>query len=258
MVTDEDVINYYNDNKSIYWIHKTTKISCYHIRKILMNANVEMKTKAQRQNPSFNENFFENIDTEAKAYWLGWLITDGCISRGGISLVLQKRDLHILELMQKDLGLENHIKPFGENYVRFQVWSKKMVNDLSKYGIVPNKTNTVIVPDVSNEFIPPLIRGCMDGDGGLSIITSRGKYELELSFCGNYDNVAKMNYLISQFCDLTPRNIVKNNSIWRIRWFKASDVLTICSFLYDNANEHRLNRKYNKYQQIKQHFNDEL
>lgn len=41
-----------------------------------------LKTKSLKQNHDINENYFEKIDTEEKAYLLGLLLTDGSIRKG--------------------------------------------------------------------------------------------------------------------------------------------------------------------------------
>lgn len=135
----------------------------------------------RKKNVNLLEDYFETIDTNEKAYWLGWLITDGCIYDTCISISLQARDKHILEEFEKDLHLTDCIKPFNGKYYRFEFWSKKMVNDLAKYGIVRNKTFTVDLPKLDDDLMPSLLRGCLDGDG--SVMTSNGTFKhFEVSF----------------------------------------------------------------------------
>lgn len=47
-----------------------------------------------RQKYAINHNYFQNIDTPEKAYWLGFLEADGCISKNNTQLTfeLQARD----------------------------------------------------------------------------------------------------------------------------------------------------------------------
>lgn len=54
----------------------------------------------------FNEHIFDNIDTEEKAYWLGFIFADGYIS----SLNAKYKNVFELSLSIKDL---NHIKKFN-------------------------------------------------------------------------------------------------------------------------------------------------
>src|SRR6476469_1999984 len=55
-----------------------------------------------RNNPnckykSLDDCFFDNVDTEEKAYFLGWIASDGSISKNGsINIFVQKKDAGIL------------------------------------------------------------------------------------------------------------------------------------------------------------------
>src|SRR5271155_4421936 len=51
-----------------------------------------------------NDNFFEDIDTEEKAYYLGLLFADGCNHSGRVNkieLSLAKQDVYILERLSQ-------------------------------------------------------------------------------------------------------------------------------------------------------------
>src|ERR1035437_6505732 len=50
---------------------------------------------------TFNINYFETINSEDKAYFLGLLFADGCISGNCISISLKISDKHILENFKK-------------------------------------------------------------------------------------------------------------------------------------------------------------
>lgn len=243
---ENEVIERYQNGQSIYSISLSLNTYTSKIKKIIEKNKIKKISYSKRCNLNLKENYFEHIDSNEKAYWLGWMITDGCVSKGNcISLSIQNRDRYILEKLEKDLGLENKIKPFNKKYVRFSFCCKKMVEDLSKYGIVKNKTFTVNLPDIDEQFLPSLLRGCLDGDGGISRHFRKGKYEYELSFSGNKQCVEKFNQKISCLTNLQEKNIVKNNNIWRVRWFSKKEILLILKKLYNIQDNRMLMRKFN-------------
>lgn len=54
---------------------------------------------------------FENIDTEEKAYWLGFLYADGCVGskESKVELSLAEKDLRHMEKFRSFIGIENKI-----------------------------------------------------------------------------------------------------------------------------------------------------
>lgn len=245
-----EVITRYKNNESIFSICNTLGTYQEKVKKILKDNNIETISYSKRNNPDFKEDYFEKIDSHDKAYWLGWLITDGCVSKTSISLSIKACDKYILEQFQNDLGLVNKIKPFNGKYFRFMFWSKKMVDDLSKYGIIGNKTFTVDLPKINKEFVPSLLRGCIDGDGSISYLQYEKRKDSELSFTGNEMCVMSFSKLISETVGLKEKKITKNNSIFRVRWSSKKDIIQICEKIYKNSDNHRLSRKYDNYLKI--------
>jgi hypothetical protein len=67
----------------------------------------------RKQIYSCNEGYFNIIDTEHKAYWLGFIAADGCVkidnrNRYYFTLKLQNRDCNHIQLLLNDLS-SNHI-----------------------------------------------------------------------------------------------------------------------------------------------------
>lgn len=128
--------------------------------------------------------YFDKIDSEDKAYFLGLLLTDGCLSRpyyknnnkkyNQIKLCLQDTDKEILEKFRdctnntrplRFIDLK-HIKESYHNSYEFMIISEHMHNRLCEIGITPNKSLTTCYPDcIPEEFDRPFIRGLIDGDG---------------------------------------------------------------------------------------------
>lgn len=115
------------------------------------------------------ENFFETIDTEEKAYYLGWIMADGCVScyngQYSIKINIGLADKDILDkfLVAIDSSNKPSVKYNKSYYV--SLTSVKMFNDLSKHGVHPNKSGNECFPDILPELRNHFIRGYFDGDG---------------------------------------------------------------------------------------------
>ncbi len=130
-----------------------------------------------------NTSIFKNIDTEEKAYWLGFIYADGSVDNRHKKLKVTLSDLdknHLLKL-QKFLG---HDKPlytykektfnFNSDYmckpqVELSVYSVELFNSLQTFGIIPNKTYNFCldISSIPNNLHKHFWRGIIDGDGCL-------------------------------------------------------------------------------------------
>jgi transposase-like protein len=150
------------------------------IRNTLIRNNIEIKIQP-RKNKNINENYFEKIDTEQKAYFLGFIFADDNICKNQLSIEIHFKDRELLKLFKNELHLKSKIsyrKRENTEVCCIRVVSKKICEDLKQYGIVPNKTYiTKHLPKISEEFIPHFLRGLLDGDGWISIDNS-GYYHM--------------------------------------------------------------------------------
>lgn len=133
-----------------------------------------------------NDLFFENIDNENKAYWLGFLLADGNINvrKGQDRLVLDisTKDIKHLEKFKKDIEFDGPINTYtiksgkfiGKTHCQIAITSQKLVDDLAKLGCVPNKDLLIKYPNIDSIFDMAFIRGNFDGDG--SVFLSNEKH----------------------------------------------------------------------------------
>lgn len=232
-------------------LQKEYKISYDRIKNILKDCQEISSSK--RINPNLKEDYFTIIDSQEKAYWLGWIISDGSItyqpekSKFQLELTIKKEDEKILHLLETDLGVKDKVYLSQEKYSRFSLGSKKIVTDLINLGITQNKTFTVSVPSFDEKYNSSFLRGLFDGDGGFtSYICSNGQKQMELSFCGNENIISWVSQtLLKEIPQLTKNSITKESSIKRIRWSSKKDIKLIRDYLYKNHNNHFLSRKYN-------------
>lgn len=156
------------------------------ISTLLKKHGIRVKTNVETQTIyKVDGSYFNKIDSHVKAYWLGWMITDGSVSPNGLSLTLQARDHEIIRLFKKSLQSEHPIdyichgagdlKKNGElkEYVGVIIMVKELASALAEYGVMPNKVFKVEFPSkLSEEYYPSFIAGAIEGDGSVKIGTT--------------------------------------------------------------------------------------
>lgn len=207
----------------------------------------------------FNLNYFEKIDTEDKAYFLGFLYADGCVSKDAVKLELKSYDKHILESFREKIGAKNKELKYRKSSDTYVIYfnSKKMIDDLKKLGCTPRKTSTLTFPtheQVSDCLIHHFMRGYFDGDG--CIYESSKK-----SGTNTFSVVGNINF-VCDYKNTLFKKIGKKNDV-RLYMHKKSvgisslyvggnlQIEKIYDFLYKNATLF-LFRKKNKFEKILQ------
>ncbi len=198
-----------------------------------------------------NENFFEKIDSEEKAYFLGLLYADGYINEklNFVELTLHQRDSEILNILVNFLYPEGRpLKIINEKYLRLIINSKKIVNDLKKYGCFQKKTFKLKFPTIiENHLFRHFIRGYFDGDG--SVYENNGT--LNISIVGTVDFLNETKKILINNCNVNEtkfdiRHPERNNNICALRYGGNIIINRIYHYLYDNSTIY-LKRKYNKF-----------
>lgn len=261
----KDVIKLYVQDKiPIHKIAKMFNSTEKTISKVLKENNIEVKRVLQ-----FEEHIFDIIDTEEKAYWLGFLWADGCVMsinpnnpNYAIELGLSSKDRSHLVKFCNFLSLsENRIKDKiclpGElikttrEVSRIQISSTHMWNTLVSYGMVPRKTYDERFP-YENTFkdkslVKHFIRGYFDGDGSLTWY-NKEHTRPEASLIGLEDFLIKLREYLP--------NEIKNNSIYKNKNnilylinFVGNKALIFLNFIYKNSNI-VLDRKFNIYSSL--------
>lgn len=119
----------------------------------------------------FNHNYFKTIDTEEKAYILGFLYADGYNSDKQVVITQLEQDVDILEKINKALDADNQIKrklqsTNNKTVCRLCYSSIDMCTDLTNLGCFRNKSLACTFPTfLDKSLIRHFIRGYFDGDG---------------------------------------------------------------------------------------------
>ena len=215
-----------------------------------------------------NDNYFEIIDSEHKAYWLGFLLADGYLidsghSKKSFGITLNEYDSYILEELKKDLESTypvRHYQDIRETYIsetaKITMKSEKIFNDLQKHGFTLNKSYNGVV----SEFLPEnmywhFIRGYFDGNGGLSIAGDKKYHTYTLDFTGTYEIISWIQNIIGKDnVKLQQRHPDRNNNNFTIKICGDLQVYKICSKIYKDSTIH-LKRKFERFLHLCEKYN---
>lgn len=152
------------------------------IKKVLKEYKIPLRTRAESHYQDNRKiDIFENIDTEEKAYWLGFLCGDGCIFDNYIRVTLHIKDYHHLEKFRDFLQATSiQIQNKGK-YCCFSIGCKKMAEDLKRHGCIENKSLVLKPPKIREDLIIDWLRGLWDADGGLSYLPKANRWQSYLT-----------------------------------------------------------------------------
>lgn len=188
------------------------------------------------------KNIFHQIDTEEKAYWLGFLYADGYVSKyNQIEVSLTLKDEEHLEKLKKFVNTNTNI--FKDDHrCRLLFCSKELANDLASLGCVNNKSLILTFPteeQVPQKLLRHFLRGYVDGDGCLCCTSKTQAFSIT-STKEFFDGMLKRTGW-----DITKCNYYPSGKA--ITWRCHKDVMPqYLKYLYDDAKIY-LNRKYEKY-----------
>ena len=253
------VVKLYHELGSSVDVGKLFNVGHKVITKILEERGIE-RTAAKRRQYKINESYFDNIDTQNKAYILGFLYADGCNfpKKSTISMSLEERDKNILEIMCNEMNNEHPLEfinysnkhDFGytyKNQYRMLMFSSHMCKALQLHGMTPNKSLTLSFPDIREDLLPHFIRGYFDGDGSITQGKRDTNFTLTITstndFCENLKNIVQNNVGIN--CHIY--NASNNNGITKVFTTTGRlQVKALLDWLYKDADMY-LERKYNRY-----------
>lgn len=213
-----------------------------------------------------NYNYFDKIDTENKAYWLGFLFADGNITtpyrinkdgsiKNGIyriEISLKAEDKEHLNKFRIELGIEKPLNISNTNFnssdrCRLYFNNKHMWEVLNSYGCTPKKSKTLKFPPISifedKSLIRHFIRGYYDGDGCLSWCDTNHK-RAHVGVLGTFEFLTELQHWLP----LEFENVIlkKPEETVSTLYFTGKTGFFVTNYLYKNCSV-CLERKYERY-----------
>lgn len=185
----------------------------------------------------WDRDIFKEIDTPEKAYWIGFIMADGCIHiqnmetmRGHFSIDIGGNDVkhlykfsHFVEAQEEIVQHTTH-SITGNDLVHIQLCCAATLRDLYNLGLRPNKSGKETW--IETPFPADFIRGCYDGDGYIK------KNLTNIGLVGSYDLLSKIQQVFLQELGVEPKTIGKHGTIYRIEYTSLSDRQKIANYLW--------------------------
>lgn len=259
---EKNIIDLYQ-NKNMSTVKIGKKYGCSHkkIAKVLEAYNIP-RTGISRRKYRINENFFDKIDNQDKAYILGFLYADGCNykPKQTVLMSLQEEDFDILEKIRVCMGNEHPLEyidysnkhDFGytyKNQYRMLIFSKHMCDSLDNIGMTPNKSLTLEFPRIDKELYRHFIRGYFDGDGSVyqSFVNENNK-PVTLTITSTLLFLEKIKQIISDELGIYAGiyDASNHNGITKVLSMSTEASNIFLDWLYLDANLY-MQRKYDRY-----------
>lgn len=246
---EKDICEKYNLGISMMEISREYKVDYFTVKLALIKNGINVgKRKYRYVNKTLKEDYFDIIDSEEKAYYLGLMLTDGSVNSKRLRLSLKAEDKYVLDKFRDELGVENlYYDNRCSGLYSLEVNSKHLVKSLNKYGVIENKTyllKEIPFENIPREYMNHFIRGIFDGDGSITY-SEKWKYRIFISEY-SYSLVEQIRNKIDDIISRDKHTKIQKASCYFCNWHKKQDIKDILDYIYNNATIY-LVRKHNRY-----------
>lgn len=220
------------------------------------------KSRLNMSKLDLDTEYFKEINSPQKAYWLGFICADGCIYKNGGKLTILVKDKEICKKFKKDIRSEHKIlerqvydKRTSKTYIQYsiQITNSIFVSHIINKGVTSQKSSILTFPSIEEQYYSYFIAGLFDGDGSISFKAS-GKVACNLISTKEVLNFIQ-NYLFNKY-GIAQKSLIKVSencsNVYKIYWQNDIDCLKFLNFIYQGDKNIYLERKYERYERYKQ------
>lgn len=261
------VMNLLSEGKTVPEISKILNI-----KKVTISSY--LRVRGIKLNPSKgNVHYFDNIDSYAKAYIVGFIAADGALVKTKnsttLTITIKYEDKAVLEFIKSEIGNEHNLREIirpssydsskNIHHIRYAITDKCIIQALNKLGITSNKSLTIgnIIENIPYKYRDAFIIGYFDGDGSVTI--RNGQYPNDRGvLCYDYSLYIQMrgtkDFLLGvcNHLKIDTTHIHQNDSIPRLSFANKKDTYRFFQ-CYKNLPFY-YERKYNKFLQRINHI----
>ena len=257
----EDIKELYLSGVSSVKIGKIYGIDHKPILRALHKMNVDVCQKRLVRKYALDEHYFDNIDTQEKAYIFGFLLADGHneVKKSTIQMSLQEEDRYILECMRTELKSGKPLEFIDysnkhdlgytyKNQYRLEVFSKDMCLKLKEHGMIESKSSKLVFPNcIPDDLLSHFVRGYFDGNGTINVKSGGVTILSTNKFCESLR--VKLNELLGLEYGYCTESSNHNGITYDLRYGRKKEAKAILDWMYADAHLY-LERKYKKYEQL--------
>lgn len=264
-----EILQKYDNGQSITSLNKeyhTTKV-----RELLIENNKQVPESRKgiggsKRKYSLNENYFQELDSKDKAYFLGFIYADGFItkrSQGQSILGLTLAEIEPIDKFKKYIQTDKKVGYYkkangysDKSYeYKLALISDKLVSDIEKLGVTERKSLTLTFPDIREDLIPHFIRGYFDGDGSVFLHKdSREEYSeniyLGINICGTKEFLIALSkhlpFINEEQCVYREKR--RETNCWNIKFASNIRSLELYHYMYKDCDDLYLSRKKEKFE----------
>lgn len=266
----QQIIELYENGVSLFKISKIIHRTPSTIAKILRNSNITIQPKGWcKRKYNLSENYFEIIDTHAKAQILGMIYADGYLCRDECStkIQLQERDKEYLLDIASELTSTKPLyyrKPKTMKCPRTNtvynqqgsytlvLSSKQMFNDLLKIGLCHDKSNVNLgMPSIPENFIQSFLLGYFEGDGCITFTNGKHLW-CEFNIIANQKMVYDIKEAIKKFTGIeanVEKRKTSSKEMYYVRIRRKEHLRILYNWIYSNS-PFKMIRKYKKWTEM--------
>lgn len=237
-------------------IKKRLNVSSRFIEKALKELHIPIKDSGWgNKKYKVHREYFDCIDSENKAYFLGLIYADGSLKNTNLSITLVESDGYILHKFAKDIFFNDYNLNFidmnsknknHQNQLKLNI-SDKLITDAlkEKNGLFENKGLKIRFPLFikNDKLLTHFVRGYFDGDGCISL--SKNNTKAVVTFLGNKEFIEGLkNWLYSW--NINSNIYAKKNEIFEIRISEKISINRFSDLMYKNSKVF-LKRKRDKF-----------
>lgn len=188
-----------------------------------------------------DENFMAEINTEFKAWLLGWICSDGSIKKGSIQISINNKDIDVLNLIRGEIDINIPITYVKNNMATLTINSKKWVKDILKHLNLEtgsHKCYNLKEITIEDELFRHFVRGVIEGDGHINIDNPK----VTITSCSN----EFLNFLINK--SKYPATTHKYENFY-ITTFNGVNGLDLLGWCYENST-FKMKRKEEAYHRL--------
>lgn len=237
---ETEVVSAYNADASTGELAEEYEVDPETIRRTLIRRNVPRRGLRTYE---VDVSFFQDLQREEVAYWLGFIAADGHIGKERLLwLEISAKDkahLHtFLEALDSDYPVHERERG-GRVMAYLNLTCKALVQPLLDLGYGPGKNQRLELPPIRRPALRHFLRGYADGDGWTTLSEATGTLQLTWGIIGNPVFLQQVRPLLAQACGLSwvdmylPSEDVED--LYLLQYTGNGNARKLYSYLYDDA-----------------------